>query len=428
MVLSYPGGIYLPFRARAARLLQTPSPAEVGQVYLPLGKSNAKTPYTLHVQANTAVQAGALVAEQADGSPVYATIPGVFEGIYAVAAVGEGDAQVHYARICALQTDDSPLNEEAVLSARQAETAALTDLQPDELLDAVRTLGIRDTHSGDWLWKRFQRNTGRIRRVVLQAMDDGWSSTEEQAALQSPQAALGGAKVALYLLGASKLILLTDQARKQVTKAFKPYLTDPKLIAAVQIRSKYPVCEETLYEAIYAKQLPHGRTADDEGVFFLRAQTAAALFRALTSGKPMLSSVLTAAGDGFARDVLLQLPMGTLWQRIQALAALKKGAYTVQSDSPLHGKPVSGVWNGSETILYAHPPVQSVSSPCISCGRCGEVCPVHLQPYRILHTKQYRLAKTMAAVCIGCGCCDYICPSRIPLRAQIAQQKQQTER
>lgn len=65
--------------------------------------------------------------------------------------------------------------------------------------------------------------------------------------------------------------------------------------------------------------------------------------------------------------------------------------------------------------------------PCIRCGDCATVCPVQLQPQRLLlQWRDGRLhdAESEGALdCIECGRCDVACPSRIPLSHRYREVK-----
>jgi len=65
--------------------------------------------------------------------------------------------------------------------------------------------------------------------------------------------------------------------------------------------------------------------------------------------------------------------------------------------------------------------------PCIKCGKCVEICPVHIEP---LYISAYALKDNMEAAekfnalaCISCGSCSYVCPSKRPLTESIDHAK-----
>lgn len=416
MVLKYPGGIFLPARAtekESVRIVANPhivTAAELDEVYLLLEQEG----YTLACRENDAVQTGTLLATLSDGTPIYASIPGTFAGVFENR--GERYAKIVSAGAAA---------KEECLQVRPPEQKKLAEMNREELLEATKTLGIWDIRTGDWLWRRVQAAKQTvIRRVVIDMTDaNGWSLTGCRAALRAPGDVLNGAKVLLQLLGATKILLIVDRMQRKQAEVFRALINDPSLTVLGEVEAKYPLWEETLYEAIYARRLPRGKTAQDEGIFFVRAQTAEALYRALLTGEPQTSRWLTAAGDGFGRDVVVQAPFGTPWKQLLSVCKFKGGAYVTRLESPLHGKPAEGILGGSTESVLASLPAERKPGHCIACGRCAEVCPMRLQPYRILRERDYRSVKALAAVCFDCGCCDYVCPAALPLREQIARHR-----
>ncbi len=66
--------------------------------------------------------------------------------------------------------------------------------------------------------------------------------------------------------------------------------------------------------------------------------------------------------------------------------------------------------------------------PCISCGLCEEVCPAGIAPHQI-HKYLYQDAleeveRARLDLCVECGLCSYVCPSKIELRAQFLEAKE----
>ena len=78
--------------------------------------------------------------------------------------------------------------------------------------------------------------------------------------------------------------------------------------------------------------------------------------------------------------------------------------------------------------MAAATPSSDAGQPCIRCGECVTVCPVQLNPQRVLlqlRDWHLRTAENDGAMnCTECGRCDAVCPSRIPLLQRYREAKQ----
>ncbi|MDH4249424.1 MAG: 4Fe-4S dicluster domain-containing protein, partial [Deltaproteobacteria bacterium] len=79
-------------------------------------------------------------------------------------------------------------------------------------------------------------------------------------------------------------------------------------------------------------------------------------------------------------------------------------------------KGVSGIMVMADGELTPPRPV----FPCIRCGECLNVCPMHLNPSQLGLLSRRNHFDEMAADfhlfdCFECGCCSYVCPSNLPL-------------
>ena len=72
----------------------------------------------------------------------------------------------------------------------------------------------------------------------------------------------------------------------------------------------------------------------------------------------------------------------------------------------------------------------SEPSPCLSCGKCADACPMHLMPMQTdfyAEAGDYEAAAKQGGAlhCIECGVCAYVCPARRPLIQSIRKTKQE---
>ena len=80
----------------------------------------------------------------------------------------------------------------------------------------------------------------------------------------------------------------------------------------------------------------------------------------------------------------------------------------------------------SALLCLSHDEVtEQEETACIRCGRCGEVCPSHLVPQKMMEAcEQYDLEafeKLYGMECYECGSCTYTCPAKRPLTQAFKQ-------
>ncbi|HAB66622.1 MAG TPA: hypothetical protein DCE23_04575 [Firmicutes bacterium] len=64
--------------------------------------------------------------------------------------------------------------------------------------------------------------------------------------------------------------------------------------------------------------------------------------------------------------------------------------------------------------IFLFPKDENVSSKCIKCGKCVDICPVNINP----------LSKTLDSSCIRCGLCNFVCPANINLLSKENKEKE----
>jgi electron transport complex protein RnfC len=190
----------------------------------------------------------------------------------------------------------------------------------------------------------------------------------------------------------------------------------------------------TLYPAGGAKQLirvltgievPHGKRSTDYGVQCFNVGTAHAIYEAIALGQPLISRIVTVAGNvGEPRnfEVLFGTPMRDLIAICDPLP---------DTDRVIMGGPMMGLRMPDDTVpvvkatncvlvgsasLFPPPPPEM---PCIRCGECAKACPADLQPFELYWFSRAKIFGKAQEYnlfdCIECGCCAYVCPSHIPL-------------
>ncbi|GKT11581.1 MAG: Na+-translocating ferredoxin:NAD+ oxidoreductase subunit C [Thiomicrorhabdus sp.] len=233
-----------------------------------------------------------------------------------------------------------------------------------------------------------------------------------------------GAIMVANALGIPKIICGIESnkpiAIQVIQKACKGTIATVSIVETV-----YPMGgEKQLIQELTGIEIPVKTHALNRGLLMFNVATYAAIFKAITLGKPLTSRLVTVSGFGLKSAYNMDTLIGTPFE---ALAEAAKPTQTI--DYPLvMGGPMMGfkvqsnqvpVVKTTNCILVNPPEPSKIQMPCIRCGECMDACPMNLLPQQMFwHSQAHefdKVEKLNVFDCIECGCCSYVCPSSIPL-------------
>lgn len=249
---------------------------------------------------------------------------------------------------------------------------------------------------------------------------------------RAEQVVLGG-RVLRRATGAARVLLAIEhgmpQARAAAAAAIEASAGGEVELACVA--SRYPQGgERQLIQALCGREVPRGGLPQDLGIVVFNVGTAAACWRAVIDGEPLLSRIVSVTGPGVAQPGNYEVALGTPLSHLVAQA----GGYTARAARLVSGGPMMGValphddfpvTKASNCVLVLEAAARPAAPelPCIRCGDCAQACPAQLLPQQLhWHARgphAERLREFGLDACIECGCCDLVCPSHIPLTAQF---------
>lgn len=312
-------------------------------------------------------------------------------------------------------------------------------LRPESLLQQILQGGIVGLGGAVFptAQKLMQARTLPLEYLLLNGVEcEPYISCDDMLMREHASEVLGGAQVLMHALGLQKCLVAIESDKPEACQAIDDVLArmDDSRLVLKQVPTIYPSGgEDQLVQLLTNREVPSGGLPTDVGCFVQNVGTAAAVYRWICKGEPLISRITTVTGDGLNNPMNVRARLGTRIADVVAFA----GGYTEQAEQLIIGGPMTGrsiitdrvpLVKATNCVLVLSPLAAPLEErPCIRCGECAVVCPVVLQPQELhwfaVADNESKLREYGLVDCIECGCCDFVCPSHIPLTARFREAK-----
>ncbi|MFV1957002.1 MAG: electron transport complex subunit RsxC [bacterium] len=301
-----------------------------------------------------------------------------------------------------------------------------------------------DLKKGPEAWKEMVRNAGIVgmggaafpTHVKLSPPDDKpielmiangiecepYLTADHRLMLENPELVVAGLRLTMEMVGAKKAIIGVEANKPDAIETFLS-LDLPPDIEVAELPCMYPQgAEKQLIYALLGKEVPAGGLPMDVGVVVQNVGTLAAIYDAVTKGKPLVERIMTLGGSVPAGpgNYLARIGM-PLSDVVEQTGGMRGPAARIVSGGPMMGEALSSLESpvlkgtGGLLIFGAGEMRPLKQRACVRCGACIKVCPSALLPHKLGTMVEWSVFGELEGFhindCIECGCCAYVCPS-----------------
>lgn len=302
----------------------------------------------------------------------------------------------------------------------------LSNYSKEEFIELLKTSEITGLGGSDFPTFLKYNTDSKINYLLVNGVEcEPYISCDKVVMSKYMEKILEAVDAILEIMKIKKAYIVVKSSNIESQKVINKYINTYPNIKLALMPDMYPAgWERNVVEVVLHKK--YDKYPIEVGAIVSNVSTIYAIYEMLKYNTPLTERIITITGTGIRKPSNIKVKIGTklseIIENIEGYKDIKKPIF-------IAGGPMMGSSLPSDNLIVTKDlncvlvidDIELTNYPCIKCGKCTNVCPVHLLPVMIMNNigNEKKLKELMPQKCIECGLCSYICPSKIEVREYV---------
>lgn len=302
----------------------------------------------------------------------------------------------------------------------------ISNYSKEEFIELLKTSEITGLGGSDFPTFLKYNTDSKINYLLVNGVEcEPYISCDKVVMSKYMEKILEAVDAILEVMKIKKAYIVVKSSNIESQKVINKYINTYPNIKLALMPDMYPAgWERNVVEVVLHKK--YDKYPVEVGAIVSNVSTIYAIYEMLKYNTPLTERIITITGTGIRKSSNIKVKIGTklseIIENIEGYKDIKKPIF-------IAGGPMMGSSLPSDNLIVTKDlncvlvidDIELNSYPCIKCGKCTNVCPVHLLPVMIMNNigNEKKLKELMPQRCIECGLCSYICPSKIEVREYV---------
>ena len=302
----------------------------------------------------------------------------------------------------------------------------ISNYSKEEFIELLKTSGITGLGGSDFPTFLKYNTESKINYLLVNGVEcEPYISCDKVVMSKYMEKILEAVDAILEIMKIKKAYIVVKSSNIESQKVINKYINTYPNIKLALMPDMYPAgWERNIVEVVLHKK--YDKYPVEVGAIVSNVSTIYAIYEMLKYNTPLTERIITITGTGIRKPSNIKVKIGTklseIIENIEGYKDIKKPIFI--AGGPMMGSSLPNdnliVTKDLNCVLVIDD-IELTNYPCIKCGKCTNVCPVHLLPVMIMNNigNEKKLKELMPQKCIECGLCSYICPSKIEVREYV---------